>query len=122
MPGPEQTKTPHEMIFGKKDSSFSVKRLVPYGQLAEVKLPKRQRKFREKSTPMVMVGYADDHASDCYKFYNPKTKKIVMSRDISSWYSLDDARRMQLSFYDPKRLATKKTTDTPTDEDEKTTS
>jgi hypothetical protein len=84
MNGPNQDISPFEMIFGRKDSSISPIRLVPFGQLAEVKLPLKPQKFHDKSVPMVMVGYADDNASDCFKFYNPKTDKIVMSRNMSS--------------------------------------
>ena len=30
----------------------------------------------------MFVGYALQHAGDCYRMYNPKTKKIMISRDI----------------------------------------
>ncbi len=31
----------------------------------------------------VMVGYAKDHAPDCYRFLNLESKKIVLSRDVT---------------------------------------
>ena len=29
-----------------------------------------------------MVGYADNHARDTYKLYNPETKRAVMTRNV----------------------------------------
>jgi hypothetical protein len=106
MTGPNQPVSPFKMIFGKEDQSINAKRLIPFGTLAEVKLATRQKKFHDKSTAMVMVGYPDDHASDCYKFYNPQTKQLIMSRNVTTWYDANDAQRMRLSFYDALRLPT----------------
>jgi hypothetical protein len=38
-----------------------------------------------------MVGYADDHPSDCYGMYNPTTDRVVISRDIkwTKWIRAD---------------------------------
>jgi hypothetical protein len=29
-----------------------------------------------------MVGYADNHPADTYRMYDPRTKKVVLSRNI----------------------------------------
>ena len=29
-----------------------------------------------------MVGYAQDHAGDCYRMYNPDTSRIHTTRDL----------------------------------------
>ena len=31
----------------------------------------------------IMVGYAYNHTRETYKFYNPETKRVVMTRDIN---------------------------------------
>ncbi len=39
-------------------------------------------KLDRRSERCVMVGYAENHAEDCYRLYNPETQKIIISRDI----------------------------------------
>ena len=39
-------------------------------------------KLSNKGVLCMFVGYALQHAGDCYRMYNPKTKKIMISRDI----------------------------------------
>ena len=37
----------------------------------------------------IFVGYADQHASDCYQMFNPTTKRIRITRDVrwlKRWY------------------------------------
>ena len=29
------------------------------------------------------MGYADDHSGDTFRFYNPETHKIILSRDVT---------------------------------------
>ncbi len=31
---------------------------------------------------MVFVGYADEHAGNCYRMYNPVTSKVNVTRDV----------------------------------------
>ncbi len=31
---------------------------------------------------MVFVGYADEHAGNCYRMYNPVTSRVNVTRDI----------------------------------------
>ncbi|KAI2509134.1 GAG-pre-integrase domain [Fragilaria crotonensis] len=48
-------------------------------------------KFKEKATKMIMVGYAENHARDVYRMYNPYSGKIVETRDIHAWADLTKA-------------------------------
>ncbi len=32
---------------------------------------------------MIWIGFADNHASKCYKLLNPETKQVVISRDVT---------------------------------------
>jgi hypothetical protein len=48
-------------------------------------------KFKEKSTPMVMIGYGENHARDVYRMYNPVTSKVVETRDVHVWADITNA-------------------------------
>ena len=51
-------------------------------------------KLSNKGVLCMFVGYALQHAGDCYRMYNPKTKKIMISRDIKwmneMFYNIQD--------------------------------
>ena len=38
--------------------------------------------MKEKGYAAMMVGYALNHGPGTYRLYNPKTKRIIMSRDV----------------------------------------
>ena len=50
-------------------------------------------KFKE-----IMVGYADSYTRDTYKFYNPKTKRVIMTRDVQwdNWNITDPAETLKV--------------------------
>ena len=65
---------------------------VEYGRIGYVTIRGTMKgKFKEKSTKMIMVGYAENHARDVYRMYNPFTGKIVETRDIHAWADLTKA-------------------------------
>jgi hypothetical protein len=43
---------------------------------------KIQSKLADKGTTCMLVGYGVDHASDICRFLNPKTERIIKSRDV----------------------------------------
>ena len=45
-----------------------------------------------------MVGYADSHKGDTYKWRNPETKMVIMTRDIkwAEWKMTDPAETMNM--------------------------
>jgi hypothetical protein len=58
-------------------------------------------KFKEKATKMIMVGYAENHARDVYRMYNPYSGKIVETRDIHAWADVTKAEndiRLTMAF------------------------
>ena len=60
-----------------------VKNLVEFGRVAVVnKREKVSGKMKEKGFPAMMVGYALNHGAGTYRLYNPKTKRIIISRDV----------------------------------------
>ena len=67
--------------------------LRTWGEVGVVKVKtKTSNKLLDKGVPCMMCGYAMKHPGDCYRMYNPETKGVHESRDVT-WL-----RRM---FYDP---------------------
>ena len=57
--------------------------LSDFGRIAYVtKREKIKKHIRDKTYKVIMVGYADNHTRDTYKFYNTYTKRFIMIRDI----------------------------------------
>ena len=50
----------------------------------------------EKGFPAMMVGYALNHGVGTYRLYNPKTKRIIMSRNIK-WMDFQ-SRKLEDEF------------------------
>ena len=60
-----------------------IKHLVQFGRIGIVnKRLKVSGKMTEKGFPAMMVGYAHNHGPGTYRLYNPKTKRIIMSKDV----------------------------------------
>ena len=58
-------------------------RLVEFGRVGVMnKKRKIHGKMQERGEVVMMVGYALNHGSGTYRVYNPKTNRIVLSRDV----------------------------------------
>lgn len=78
--GKEATRYEH---FGEPLPKFA-NFLRTWGEAGTVKTKtKTTPKLANKGAQCMFVGYADDHAGDCYRMYNPKTRKIMETRDIT---------------------------------------
>ena len=80
--------------FNQKESRLA-KHLQPFGRIGEVaKKEKIHGKWTEKSTQMIVVGYAKNTTPDTYRMYNPNTKKVCETRDITwmDWKRQDPQR------------------------------
>lgn len=76
---PLEGKTPYELWKGKKPN---LSHLKIFGSVAMVHVPKQKRqKWDKKSEHMILVGYCE--SSKGYRLMNPKTHKIVKSRDVA---------------------------------------
>ena len=54
-----------------------------FGHIGVVTTAKKiKAKQKDKGTCMLYLGPAEDHAADVHRFFNPNTRKIVMSRDV----------------------------------------
>ena len=42
----------------------------------------KKSKIQDKGLTCLFVGYAKDHAENCYRMYNPATSRIHTSRDV----------------------------------------
>ena len=40
-------------------------------------------KLANHGTPGIWLGYTDDHPTSAYQVFNPKAKKIILTRDLS---------------------------------------
>jgi hypothetical protein len=58
-----------------------VKHLRTFGEAGTMKKGK-DGKVGDRGITMMFVGYADGHAGDCYRMYNPVTSWVCESRDI----------------------------------------
>ena len=80
---PERTKPPHTLFYGK-DAKY-MRCLRRFGEMAVIAIhegKKMRSKIYGRGTTCMLVGYADDHSYDVYRFLNICTKRIIMSRDV----------------------------------------
>ena len=42
----------------------------------------KKSKMQDKGLTCMFVGYAKDHAGDCYRMYNPDTSRVHTTRDV----------------------------------------
>ena len=70
--------TPQEAWSGTKPS---MEHFRVWGSLAHVHISDQKRtKLDDKSTPCVLIGVSEE--SKGYRLYNPKTKKVIKTRDV----------------------------------------
>ena len=77
-----------------------MKNLIQFGRVgvANDKGKKIKAKMDKRGQVVMMVGYAMNHGSGTYRVFNPKTNRIIFSRDIT-WdefkpKALNDAREV----------------------------
>ena len=100
----ESMKSSNELFFGKKPSFL--RHLVEFGRVCYVtrRDTKMKGKLAERAVKCIMVGYARNHAGDVYRLYNPNTKRILVSRDVTwaDWKHTDPKANMDAFVqYDP---------------------
>ncbi|KAL0849649.1 hypothetical protein ABMA28_013903 [Loxostege sticticalis] len=71
--------TPEEMWTGK---ALNISHMRIFGSEAMVHIPKEKtKKWDSKASKMIFVGYSEE--SKGYRLLDPKTKKVVISRDVT---------------------------------------
>ena len=59
------------------------KHLKKWGEAGVVTLRDlKKSKMQDKGLTCMFVGYAQDHAGDCYRMYNPDTSRVHTTRDV----------------------------------------
>ena len=92
----DNSKSPYELYYGRR--SMFHKYLKEFGRIGYVKQGKKhQKKLEPRYFKCIFVGYANsDHATDIYRMYNPRTNKIILSRNVT-W----EDWKMKLATDDP---------------------
>jgi hypothetical protein len=80
--------------------SVKEKHIVPWGSVGMVLTTNKPSKFNLRGEPMLMIGYAMNHPSGTYRFYNPKSKSVVLSNNVK-W---TEWKRWEVSNEDLNRL------------------
>ena len=76
-------KVPALEAWTDKSASKWMNKLVEFGRVGVMnKKMKIHGKMQERGEPVMMVGYALNHGSGTYRVYNPKTNRIVLSRNV----------------------------------------
>jgi hypothetical protein len=83
-------KSPDELWYGETPKLLD--HLIQWGRIGYVKNRGKTKKLDAKSTKMVCMGYADDHAGDVYRMYNTDTETVIATRDITwaDWHGSQD--------------------------------
>jgi len=74
------TRTPHYLFYGS-DAPYA-KHPQVFGKLAIVKVLNMTNKLSDRGMKAIFFGYTDKHAGNVYRFINPNTNKIILSRDM----------------------------------------
>ena len=76
--------------FHSQDTKF-IQNLHVFGEEAVIKdiAHPIKGKLKDKGIKVIVVGHAKEHAGDVFRLFNPKTRKIVSSRDVI-WLSKKD--------------------------------
>jgi hypothetical protein len=90
--------TPANTIFQSNASSKGI-RLHQFGEMAVVALREKiTSKLANRGQACIYVGVASDHSNDVLRFFNPRTSKIILSRDVKwlnvlykQWKNMDMA-------------------------------
>ena len=73
---------PKDIVWNGKLPGFA-QHLRTWGEAGTVKLKtKATPKIADRGKQCMLVGYAKDHAGDCYRMYNPTTKGRHLTHDV----------------------------------------
>ncbi|CEM37699.1 unnamed protein product, partial [Vitrella brassicaformis CCMP3155] len=75
-----EDKTPYEMWHGRRPYLGHVRVWGCLG-CVHVRKPFRAHKFAARAVPMLLIGY-DGRTKDAYRMWNPKTRRVIISRDV----------------------------------------
>ncbi len=77
---PNELESSYVRFFGEVPPIL--KSLKIFGSTSYVTKRNIKNKYEKRAFKCMMMGYAQDHASDCYRLLNLESEKIIMSRDV----------------------------------------
>ena len=80
--------------FWGKHPNF-LKNMIEFGRIGYVtRHNKMIGKLAQRGEKMLMVGYVENHSSGVYRMYNPGTKRVILTRDVTwaEWQRKDPTR------------------------------
>ena len=81
IPSTGESVSPMEKFTGKTPTYGN---LIQWGRVGFVTIrDKCVKKLDNKAMKCVFVGYADDHSDHTYRFFNPITRKVILSRNVT---------------------------------------
>ena len=66
--------------------------------MAIVKVLNPTNKLSDKGMKAIFVGYAEKHAGNVYRFINPSTNRIVLSRAVK-WLEYGDEKMLSHQLF-----------------------
>ena len=91
-----RNKIPAYELWNNKPSHWKIVDLKEFGRIGIVKIKdKYVKKWNEKGTPMIMVGYVQNAPAGTYRMFNPKTKRVISSDSIT-WTRLNDGKSKEI--------------------------
>ena len=104
----ERTQPPHTLFYNEE--ARYKKYLRSFGEMAVIAITdgkKMRSKLYTRGRTGILVGHADDHAGNVFRFINIQMKKIILSRDVqwlnSFWKQYkkrkDDSKKVVVEFF-----------------------
>ena len=91
------TTRPFRNFYGEKNKIIGS--FLEFGRIGNVtKQDKFRKKMTNKTFKAIMVVYSENHTRYMYKFYNPETKRVIMTRDVKweDWKMTDPAETLKM--------------------------
>ena len=91
------TTSPFETLYGEKPKIVGL--FLEFGRIGYVtKRDKFRKQMTVKTFKSIAVGYVDNNTRDTYKLYNPETKRVVMTRDVTwaDWKMTNPAETLKM--------------------------
>ncbi len=74
-------KSSYEKFWNKK-APYAKNLRIPLEIGVVSNLKNKRAKLENRGEKMIFMGYAEDHDGDVFRFWNPKTRRIIISRDV----------------------------------------
>lgn len=78
-----ETESPYKKFYGKDNEIKN--HLRSFGEVGIVTFRKgnKSNKIKNRGQPCVMVGYSSEHPKGTYQMFDPKTRKVILTRDVN---------------------------------------